>query len=203
MARLGRFRAFARRAAAGVLAAGTLLAVGCRQDMHDQPKYTTYAPSHFFPNGASARPPVEHSVARGSLPSDTLLHTGMENGAMAAQFPFAVTADVLNRGQSRFNAFCTPCHDRTGSGNGMVVQRGYKRPTSFHEPRLRDSAPGYFFQAISNGFGVMPNYATQIPNVADRWAVVAYIRALQLSQHATLADVPAAARAELQREAQP
>lgn len=171
--------------------------------MHDQPKYTTYAPSHFFANGASARPPVENSVARGRLQEDALLYTGMENGAMAARFPFPVTADLISRGQSRFNAFCSPCHDRSGSGNGMIVQRGYKRPTSFHEPRLRESAPGYFFQAISKGFGVMPSYATQIPDAADRWAVVAYIRALQLSQHATLADVPAAERAELQREAQP
>ncbi|MCK6556169.1 cytochrome c [Candidatus Binatia bacterium] len=201
MAGLARLRAFACRAPI-VLLAGTLLAAGCRQDMHDQPKYTTYAPSSFFANGASARPPVPNSVARGSLQGDALLDSGMENGAMAARFPFAVTADLLGRGRSRFDAFCSPCHDRTGSGNGMVVQRGYKRPTSFHEPRLRDSAPGYFFQAITKGFGVMPSYATQIPDVKDRWAVVAYIRALQLSQNATLADVPAAARAELQREAQ-
>lgn len=200
MARLGLLRAVARSAAVGALAAGTLLAGGCRQDMHDQPKYTTYAPSQFFANGASARQPVEHSVPRGSVSEDTLLFTGRENGAPAAQFPFAVTAAVLSRGQTRFDAFCAPCHDRTGSGNGMIVQRGYKRPTSFHEPRLRDSAPGYFFQAISNGFGVMPGYAAQIPDVQDRWAIIAYIRALQLSQNATLADVPAAERAVLQRE---
>jgi len=203
MARLGIIGAFARRAAVGVLAAGTLLAGGCRQDMQDQPKYTTYAPSQFFANGASARQPVEQSVARGSVHPDTLLYTGTENGAAATQFPFPVTAAVLSRGQTRFNAFCAPCHDRTGSGNGMIVQRGYKKPTSFHEQRLRDAAPGYFFQAMANGFGVMPSYATQIPDVKDRWAVIAYIRALQLSQNATLADVPAADRAALQREAKP
>jgi len=192
-----------RATAASVLVAAALVAGGCRQDMHDQAKYTTYVPSAFFANGSSARQLVANVVPRGTTHDDVLLYTGQENGAMATQFPFPVTAAVISRGQSRFNAFCSPCHDRTGSGNGMIVQRGYKHPTSFHDPRLRNSTPGYFFQAMSNGFGVMPSYASQIPDVKDRWAIIAYIRALQLSQNATLADVPAADREQLQREAKP
>ena len=112
------------------------------------------------------------------------------------QAPVAVSGAVLARGRERYNVFCSPCHDRVGTGNGMIVQRGYRQPPSFHDSRLRGEPDGYFFDIMTNGFGVMPNYAQQIP-VADRWAITLYLRALQLSQDATLADVPAEKRATL------
>ncbi len=179
----------------GAAFAGT----GCelRQAMYDQPKYRPLQRSEFFSDQRASRPLPEGTVARGLLKDDEHLYDGMENGAMAQTFPFPVTSEVLARGQERFNIFCAPCHDMAGSGNGMVVQRGYKKPASFHEQRLRDSAPGYFYGAIKNGFGQMPNYADQIP-VRDRWAIVAYIRALQLSRNATIDDVPPEERAALE-----
>ena len=168
-----------------------LLTAGCRQDMHDQPKYKPLKASAFFADGRDSRPLVADTVARGHLDDDALLHTGKTGAAFAVEFPFPVTGDVLARGQERFNIYCSPCHDRTGSGDGMIVRRGYRRPPSFHIDRLRAAPPGYFFDVITHGFGVMPDYASQVP-VNDRWAIVSYIRALQLSQHATLSDVPAA-----------
>ena len=164
---------------------------GCRRDMQDQPKYIPLRASTFFPDQRSARPLVEGTVARGHLHEDTLLETGKIGNDDATVFPFAVDADVLARGRERYDIYCSPCHSRVGDGDGMIVQRGYRRPTSFHDERLRNSPVGHFFDAITRGFGVMPSYASQIP-VADRWAIVAYVRALQLSQHATLADVPEA-----------
>jgi len=169
---------------------------GCRQDMHDQPKYKEYRPSAFFDDGRSARPLVADTVARGYLDDDPLLYTGKNGTAFADQFPFPVTKAVLERGQQRFNIYCTPCHDRTGSGNGMIVRRGYRKPPSYHIDRLMKAPAGYFFDVITHGFGVMPSYAEQVP-VRDRWAIVAYIRALQLSQHAGMADVPASEQAKL------
>lgn len=177
------------------LAAVTVLG-GCRQDMHDQPKYRPYRPSRFFADGRSQRPLVAGTVARGHLNEDTLLYTGKVGDAFSAELPFPATKAMLQRGQERYNIYCTPCHDRVGTGNGMIVQRGYKRPPSFHEDRLRQQPPGYFYNAIANGFGVMPDYAAQI-SVHDRWAIAAYIRVLQLSQNAMLADVPEADRAKL------
>ena len=159
--------------------------------MQDQPKYKAFAPSPFFDDGRASRPAVPHTVARGHLDDDTLLYTGKVGDAFAPLFPAPVTSQVLARGHERYDIYCSPCHDRVGTGNGMVVQRGYRRPPAFHIDRLRNAAPGYFFDVVTHGFGVMPNYAAQIP-VPDRWGIVAYIRALQLSQHATLADVPAA-----------
>jgi mono/diheme cytochrome c family protein len=177
-----------------------LLAAGCRRDMQDQPKYLPYQASRFFQDGRTSRPLVPHTVARGHLDDDALLYTGKIDGVPAKEFPFPVTEPVLARGQERYNIYCAPCHDRVGNGGGMIVQRGYRRPTPFHVQRLRDAAVGYFFDVVTNGFGVMPSYATQI-SAADRWAIIAYIRALQLSQYTTLANVPEAEREQLAREA--
>jgi mono/diheme cytochrome c family protein len=164
--------------------------------MHDQPKYIPLRESTFFNDGRSARPLVAGTVARGQLHEDALLYTGKVNGADATVFPFPIDERVMVRGQERFNIYCSPCHARTGSGDGMVVRRGYRRPPSFHDDRLRSAPIGHFFDVVSNGFGAMPDYAAQIP-AEDRWAIVAYIRALQLSEHATLSDVPPDRRGEL------
>ena len=170
---------------------------GCRQDMHDQPKYIPLRESAFFNDDRSARPLVEGTVARGHLRDDELLYTGKAHGEDAAVFPFAVTADVMGRGQERFNIYCSPCHGRTGQGDGMVVRRGYRRPPSLHQDRLRSAPAGHFFDVITNGFGAMPDYAAQV-RAEDRWAIIAYVRALQLSEHATVADVPAGERDKIQ-----
>jgi mono/diheme cytochrome c family protein len=164
--------------------------------MHDQPKYIPLRESTFFNDGRSARPLVAGTVARGQLHEDALLYTGKVNGADATVFPFPIDERVMVRGQERFNIYCSPCHARTGSGDGMVVRRGYRRPPSFHDDRLRSAPIGHFLDVVSNGFGAMPDYAAQIP-AEDRWAIVAYIRALQLSEHATLSDVPPDRRGEL------
>jgi mono/diheme cytochrome c family protein len=162
---------------------------GCRQDMHNQPKYRGLRPSTFFADGSSARPLVEGTVARGTLQDDEGFFTGKVDKVNVKELPFPVDEQVLNRGQERFNIYCTPCHDRTGTGNGMVVQRGYRRPPSFHIDRLRQADPGHLFDVMTNGFGAMPDYREQIVP-RDRWAIVAYIRALQLSQRASASDVP-------------
>jgi mono/diheme cytochrome c family protein len=137
-------------------------------------------------------------VARGQLREDEHLFAGKIDGQLTDVFPMPVTAAVMARGQERYNVFCSPCHGRTGSGNGMVVQRGFRAPPSYHEERLRNAPVGYYFDVMTNGFGAMQDYASQIP-VADRWAIAAYIRALQLSQRATVNEVPAARRADLDR----
>jgi mono/diheme cytochrome c family protein len=173
-----------------------LFTTACRQDMHDQPKYKPLGRSAFFEDGRASRPLVAGTIAQGHLHDDELLYTGKVGDKPAPIFPFPITMDTLRRGQERFNIYCTPCHDRTGAGLGMVVRRGLRRPPSFHIDRLRESPPGYFYDVIANGFGAMPDYAAQI-QPQDRWAIVAYIRVLQRSQHATLADVPAGKRAEL------
>lgn len=162
---------------------------GCRQDMHDQPRFIPYRQSDFFADMRSERPPVDGTVARGQLHENTYLYTGKMGNNPGDYMPFPVTAEVLARGRERFNIYCTPCHSRLGDGNGMIVQRGYKKPPSYHTERLRKAPLGYFFDVMTNGFGAMPDYASQIP-VNDRWAIVAYIRALQLSQGATKADMP-------------
>jgi hypothetical protein len=162
---------------------------GCRQNMHNQAKYIPLRESDFFADGTSARPLPAHTVARGFLRADTARFTGLaKDGKPVADFPFPVTRELLLRGEQRYNIFCSPCHDRTGAGRGMVVQRGYKQPPSLHIDRLRSSAVGYFYNVITEGFGVMPSYASQIPP-EDRWAIVAYVRALQLSQNGRLADL--------------
>jgi len=164
--------------------------------MQDQPKFVPLRPSAFFADGRSERPLVEGTVARGHLNENAAFFTGKNGDKPVEAFPFPVTRDVLQRGQERFNIYCAPCHDRLGYGNGMIVRRGYKRPPSYHMDRLRQVPPGYIFDVITNGFGAMPDYATQV-EPADRWAIVAYVRTLQYSQNASVNDVPADARAEL------
>ena len=164
--------------------------------MHDQPKYIPLRESTFFTDQRSARPFVPGTVARGQLREDALLYTGKINGADATVFPFPVDERVMARGRERFDVFCSPCHGRTGQGDGMVVRRGYRRPPTFHQDRLRDSPFGHFFDVITNGFGAMPDYASQI-RPEDRWAIIAYVRALQVSEHASLAEVPAERRQSL------
>jgi mono/diheme cytochrome c family protein len=173
-----------------------LVLAACRQDMHDQPKYQPFERNAFFDDQRASRPLVPGVVARGHLDADQALYTGGAAGAPVAVNPLPLTRELLLRGQSRYDIFCAPCHDRVGAGEGMIVQRGFKQPPSFHSDRLRGVPDGYFFQVISNGFGVMPAYAPQV-SAHDRWAIVAYVRALQYSQHATLADVPESERAGL------
>jgi mono/diheme cytochrome c family protein len=175
---------------------------GCRQDMHNQPKYRPLRASTFFANGSSARPQVEGTIARGTLQTDVAFFTGKNGALFVNELPFPVTQEVLDRGQERYNIYCTPCHDRTGSGDGMVVQRGYPKPPSYHIDRLRNIEIGYFFDVMTNGFGRMPDYKAQI-TPRDRWNIAAYIRALQLSQHATAADVPGGDPTKLAKPAAP
>ena len=158
--------------------------------MHDQPKFIPLRMSDFYADKRSARPIMEGTVARGQLKDDTYFYTGKIGNQEGDVMPFPVTADVLARGQQRYNIYCTPCHSEIGDGHGMIVQRGYRPPPSYHTDRLRKAPIGHFFDVITNGFGAMPDYATQIP-VADRWAISAYIRALQLSQNAQQSDLPA------------
>ena len=174
------------------------LLAGCRQDMHDQPKFRPYRGTDFFGDARSARPLVAGTVARGQLQEESLLAAAKSGTAFADALPMPVDAALLRRGQERYTIYCSPCHGRLGRGDGMVVRRGYRPPSSFHVDRLRAQPAGYFFDAISHGFGAMPDYAAQIP-VRDRWAIVAYVRALQLSQNVPLADVPADERAELEK----
>src|SRR6266550_2152108 len=165
------------------------LTAACRIDMHVHPYYRPLAKSDFFADGRSARNPVDGTVARGDLREDSYLYTGKIGNNPGDYMPFPVTQDVLNRGHERFNVYCTPCHGRVGDGNGFIPTRGLKQPPSYHIERLRKAPIGYFFDVMTNGFGDMPDYSVQIAP-RDRWAVVAYIRALQLSQHAAAADVP-------------
>lgn len=162
---------------------------GCRIDMHIQPYYRPLAKSDFFADGRSARNPVEGTVARGDLREDTYLYTGKIGNDLGDYMPFPVTPEVLARGQNRFNVYCTPCHGRVGDGNGFIPTRGFKHPPSYHIERLRKVPLGYFFDVMTNGFALMPDYSAQIAP-RDRWAIAAYIRALQLSQNAPAADVP-------------
>ncbi|MGE5357975.1 MAG: c-type cytochrome [Bacteroidales bacterium] len=172
------------------LAVVALLLSGCRQDMHNQPKFIPLREGDFFEDHRSARPLVEGTVARGDVEGSELLYTGKIEGQNAVAFPFAITPEVMARGQERFNIFCSPCHSRTGNGDGMVVRRGFRAPPSFHIDRLREAPAGHFFDVITNGFGAMPDYRQQVP-VNDRWAIVAYIRALQASTAGSVSQVPA------------
>ncbi len=162
---------------------GVLLLGGCWQDMGNQPKYRPLAASDFFVDGRASRDPPAGTVARGQLRIDDHFGTGTVDGKLAETFPQPVAPEMLDRGQQRFNIYCSPCHDRVGNGRGMVVQRGFPPPPSYHMDRLRAAPVGYFFDVVTNGFGRMSDYRDQI-SPADRWAIIAYIRALQLSQHA-------------------
>ncbi len=182
-----------------LLALTTLVAAGCRQDMHDTPRYEAFEASASFPDGRASRTAPAGTVARGWLRDDEALYTGKVAGQIVEQFPFPIAHADLLRGQQRFNIYCTPCHGKLGDGHGMVVQRGLRQAASYHQDRLRTEKVGYFYDVITNGFGAMQGYAEQIP-VRDRWLIVAYVRALQLSQHASVNDVPADQRAALDAE---
>jgi mono/diheme cytochrome c family protein len=173
----------------GVLAGVGLLA-GCRQDMHDQPKFYPQRGTEFYADGRSVRPQVANTVGRNQLHTDSYFYTGMVDGKEGDGLPFPVTLQVLAKGQERYNVYCTPCHSRVGNGAGMIVQRGYSPAGNFQGGRLRAVGLGHFFNVISNGYGSMPDYSAQIAP-ADRWAIAAYIRALQLSQNAQRSDAPA------------
>lgn len=162
---------------------------GCRIDMHIQPYYRTLAKSDFFGDDRSARTPAQGTVARDDSYEDTYLNTGKINGAPGDYVPFAITKEDLERGRVRFNINCTPCHGRVGDGNGFIPSRGFRQPPSYHIERLRKAPIGYFFDVMTHGYGVMPEYGTQV-EPSDRWRIAAYIRALQLSQDATGADIP-------------
>jgi mono/diheme cytochrome c family protein len=170
----------------------------CRQDMHDAPRYEPLEESAFFPDGRASRVLVVNTVARGQLREDEHLYTGKIGGQLATEFPMPVTGATMTRGQERFNVFCSPCHGRTGDGTGMIVQRGFRQPPSYYEERLRNAPVGYLVDVMTNGFGAMQDYSAQVP-VADRWAIAAYIRALQFSRQGTVNDVPADRREELDR----
>jgi hypothetical protein len=178
------------------LGAVAIFLFGCRLDMHIQPKYLPYAETDFFGDGRSERQPVPGTVARGQLRLDELFYSGRENGVVVDKFPFPITRADLERGRERFNIYCTPCHDYTGSGRGMIVQRGFPQPPSYHIHRLREAPVGHFYEVITDGFGVMYSYAARI-EPADRWRIAAYIRVLQASQNAKIDDVPEADRPRL------
>lgn len=186
-----------RRAWVVTLLLAAMSAPACRQDMAEQPRYDPLEPSGFFPDGQSARPRVPGTVARGQHGDTAALSAAKVGDTFVDTFPFPVTGEMLSRGQERYNIFCAPCHSRTGDGDGMIVRRGFRRPPSFHIDRLRAAPVGHFFDVITNGFGAMPDYAAQI-SMRDRWAVIAYMRALQLSQRATLADVPPNEKLQMQ-----
>ncbi len=183
-----------RRGAVLVLLATAVTA--CRQDMHDQPKYRPLRESEIFADKRSARPLVAGTVARGTLREDAVLYTGKVGNDFVTEIPVTVTAELLERGQTQYQVFCSPCHGRTGRGDGMVVQRGFKKPSSYHTDRLRQMPIGYLYDVMTNGFGAMSDYSAQVPP-PERWAIAAYVRALQYSQYAPAADVPMDKHGEL------
>lgn len=185
-----------KRTTLTALTLALLLTVGCRQDMNDQHKVTPYQKSTFFTDGRGDRPVVPGTVARGQLRTNDVFYAGRADGQLVTKNPLPVTAALLARGRERYDIFCAVCHDRVGTGQGTIVRRGFKQPQSFHSDRLREIPDGYFFDVITQGYGAMLSYADRVPP-ADRWAIAAYIRALQLSQHAVLDDVPPADRERL------
>ena len=182
----------------GLLLAIIILALtlaGCTMTMRFQPRVNPMAENDFYANNSAARPPVADTVARGYSQTEASAEMTAQN--ISEAFPDGVTLEELERGQQRYDIYCSPCHDRVGTGNGMIVQRGFNKPTSFHDDRLRASPPVYYYSAMTNGFGSMPSYANRIDPL-DRWRIAAYIQALQLSQHAELSDVPEAERSKLE-----
>ncbi|MBA4106529.1 MAG: quinol:cytochrome C oxidoreductase [Pirellula sp.] len=184
------------------IAALALIAlVGCHRDMYDQPRLEPLEKNTFFDDGRASRPLVEGVVEYGAIPPDSVILTGKVNGQLTDELPpeFKLDAALLKRGEQRFNVFCSNCHGLSGDGDGMIVLRGYRKPPTYHSERLRGTPIGHFFDVATNGFGVMPSYASQIP-VEDRWAIAAYIRALQLTQYAKLDDLPEAERQQLENQ---
>jgi len=188
--------------ARALLALGVLYLASCRRDMGHQPYHRPLDRSNVFADGMASRPLLEHTIARGQWSEDTLFTTGKVAGQPVDTFPEPVTLPMLQRGRERFEIYCAVCHGRTGEGNGMIVQRGFPTPPSFHLDRLRAAPAGHFVDVISNGFGTMYSYRSRV-DIADRWAIAAYIRALQLSEHAALADAPQKERAALSKEVSP
>jgi hypothetical protein len=184
-----------------LIVAATVILAGCQQEMTDQPRIDPLEHSDFFADERASRPFPEGVVARGMLRDDDHLYRGRTGTELSTTFPMPVTRDVIIRGQERYNIFCTPCHDHVGTGNGMAVRRGFRRgPPSLHVDRLREAPHGHFFDVITNGFGAMNDYAMQI-RPEDRWAIVAYIRALQFSQAAPITDLSDQDRQQLERAA--
>jgi mono/diheme cytochrome c family protein len=177
-----------------LLAVATLALAGCRQDMQNQPKFIPQRSTTFFTDGRSVRPQVEHTVARNQM-NEGFYYTGVMNGKEADMLPFPVTAQLMARGQERYNIYCTPCHSRVGNGDGMIVQRGYKPAGNFHSARVLAEPLGHYFAVMTNGYGAMPDYSAQL-TPTDRWAVAAYIRALQTSQAGNQAEVPSGTQVE-------
>lgn len=173
-----------------------LLISSCGRNMYTQPKYTPLAPSKLAASGGAARTPPAGTVSRKVPPNDQAFLTGQGPNGLLNTPPMPVTKALLARGQERYNIFCAPCHDYSGDAEGIIVQKGFPQPPSFHSPALRQAPLGLFFSAMTNGFGRMYSYASRIPP-EDRWAIAVYIRALQLSQDATLADIPAQERSKL------
>lgn len=169
---------------------------GCRQQMADQPHQRPLEPSNFFDDGMASRPVEPGTVARAGKEQDGLRFQSKVDGKLVDTFPFEVTMEVLARGQERYEIFCSPCHDRLGTGQGMIVRRGFTPARSFHDPRLRDAPAGHFFEVMTQGFGQMPSYANQLSE-QDRWAVIAYIRALQFSRNVRLDQLPPEDRAKM------
>jgi mono/diheme cytochrome c family protein len=187
-----------------------LTGAGCRQEMANQPRYNPLAESDFFGDGRSARAPEPGTVARGESADDAALDNGRSQEARWAasvtgsgagfgfnlitvyrggfSFPVPVDDEVMRRGQERFNIYCAVCHDRVGTGRGKIVERGYLRPPSYHIERLRNAPLAHYYEVVSNGYGAMPSYSDKL-TPDDRWAVIAYIRALQWSQYVRYADL--------------
>jgi mono/diheme cytochrome c family protein len=186
--RLGTTMLVARKFGVMSAMAATLVLAGCRQDMHNQPKFIPQRGTAFFADGRSARPQVENTVGRDQMHEDAYFYTGLQGGKEGDGLPIPLTEATIARGQERYNVYCTPCHSRVGNGAGMIVQRGYRPAGNFHTDRLRNAPLGHFFSVITNGYGAMPDYSAQL-TPEDRWAVAAYVRALQLSQNAKQADV--------------
>lgn len=175
-----------------------LCITSCRRDMQDQPKYKPLQKSEYFADGRASRPTPPNTIARDEGGNTDVLHTGLLNGHFAEAFPLPVTADFLQRGEDRYNIFCSPCHGMTGTGDGMVHRRGFWIPPSLHTTRLQNVPHGYLFQVINNGYGAMSAYADQIVEVKDRWAIVAYIRVLEISRDRKLIDLPRNIQEQLQ-----
>lgn len=182
------------------LVAVLLSLAACRQDMHNQPRYKPLAATDFFGDGRAARPVIEGTVARGHLRLDEARFTGKVNGNDVDVFPFPITKADLLRGRERFNIYCSPCHSRTGDGQGLVVKRGFKAPPSYYSERVLKLPVGHYFDVVTNGFGAMPSYASRVP-VDDRWRIIAYVKTLQYSQSAAVADVPEDKRGDLDKTA--
>jgi mono/diheme cytochrome c family protein len=185
------------------LTASIFVLAGCDMlDMYDQKRFKTYGRTEFFADKRQSRTLIEGTVARGELRENEHLFAGTVNGKLADTFPFNLKKEDLMRGKERFNIYCAPCHAETGQGNGMIVQRGYRKPPNFHSDVYREKPVGHFFQVISNGFGVMPSYAAQV-DVKDRWLIAAYLKALQLSQNVPAKDLSETDRQKLDQPAAP